>query len=266
MKAVIIEDNALDLILLKSMLATHHPSVFLMGEAGDLESSFDLIVSTKPELVFLDIELPDGKSFEIIKKLKQLEYPGFHCIVTSAFNTFDHTQQAIQYDALDFVVKPIQADLLSKAINKALNKVKNNIAPIDLPTIMHYMSLLTTQKSNKKIAFQVIKGAIEVIDSDLIAYLEADDKMTIVHNIDGSRFYASNNIGFYKRLFENELSFFQIAKNIIVNTKNVKRFDPYETMVTLSNGKNIFASRRGAQEFKKFLQEPGSLSERGESA
>lgn len=266
MKAVIIEDNPLDLILLKSMLASHHPSLILMGEAGDLESGFDLIASTKPELVFLDIELSDGKSFEIIKRLKQHEYPAFHCIVTSAYDTFDHTQLAIQYDALDFIVKPVQADHLSKAINKALNKVQNNIAPIDLPTIMHYMSLLTTQKSNKKIAFQVIKGAIEVIDSDLIAYMEADDKMTIVHHVDGSRFYASNNIGFYKRLFENELNFFQIAKNIIVNTKNVKRFDPYESMVTLCNGKNIFASRRGAQEFKKFLQEPGAHSERAENS
>lgn len=266
MTAVIIEDNPLDLKLLTGLLANHHPEVNILGDSGNLESSFDLIASSRPDLVFLDIELSDGKSFDILKKLKLHGHPNFHCIITTAHNSFDNTQQAIQYDALDFIVKPILSDHLSKAINKALKKVQNNIAPIDLPTIMNYMSLLTTQQSNKKIAFQVIKGAIEVIDSDMIAYMEADDKMTIVHNIDGTRFYASNNIGFYKRLFENELNFFQIAKNIIVNTKNVKRFDPYETMVTLSNGKNVFASRRGAQEFKKFLQEPGNLTERGENA
>ncbi len=266
MTAVIIEDNPLDLKLLTGLLANHHPDVNILGDSGNLEASFDLIASSRPDLVFLDIELSDGKSFDILKKLKLHGHPNFHCIITTAHKSFDYTQQAIQYDALDFIVKPILSEPLSNAINKALKKVQNNIAPIDLPTIMNYMSLLTTQQSNKKIAFQVIKGAIEVIDSDMIAYMEADDKMTIVHNIDGTRFYASNNIGFYKKLFENELSFFQIAKNIIVNTKNVKRFDPYETMVTLSNGKNVFASRRGAQEFKKFLQEPGNLTERGESA
>jgi two-component system LytT family response regulator len=253
MKAVIIEDNPLDLKLLASMLAMHHSDVQIEGDAGNTEEGFDLIVSTRPELVFLDIELSDGNSFEILKKLKHHGHPSFHCIVITAHDSFDYTQMAIQFDALDFIIKPIQPDHLSKAIGKALKKVQNNIAPIDLPTIMNYMSLLTTQQSNKKIAFQVVRGAIEVIDSDLIAYMEADDKMTIIHNIDGSKFYASNNIGYYKRLFEHELNFFQIAKNIIVNTKNVKRFDPYETMVTLNNGKNIFASRRGAQEFKKIL-------------
>lgn len=266
MKAVIIEDNPLDLKLLASMLAMHHSEVNIEGNAGNVEEGFDLIASTRPELVFLDIELSDGNSFEILKKLKVHGHPSFHCIIITAHNSFDYTLQAIQFDALDFIVKPIQPDHLSKALIKAFKKIQNNIAPIDLPTIMNYMSLLSTQHSNKKIAFQVVRGAIEVIDSDLIAYLEADDKMTIVHNIDGNKFHASNNIGYYKKLFEHELSFFQIAKNIIVNTKNVKRFDPYETMVTLNNGKNIFASRRGAHEFKKFLQEPGNLSEKGESA
>ena len=115
--AAIIEDEPKNVRILKEMLASFCPQVSVCGEAGDVAAAFDLIKMKKPDLIFLDIEMPGGNAFTLLDQLKPI---GFEVIFVSAYDNY--TLKAIKYSALDYLLKPINIEELIAAVNKVSEK------------------------------------------------------------------------------------------------------------------------------------------------
>ena len=252
-QSIIVEDIPANREVLKKLLAEQCPNVSILGEAETIEEAENLIKKTNPRLVFLDIELKQTTGFDLLKKLHREGSINFETIFFTAHGTYDNATRAIKYSALDFLTKPLDPEKLRHAVEKASKKLnqKQHNAQIEL--------LLETLKSpsakTNRIAFHLLKGIIEFVKVDDIVYLEADQNVSYVYLQNGSKLNAMRNLGHYSKLLVSDYSFFPISHSIVVNLDYVKRYNHSELTVSLTNGKHLFASRRGGQDFKRYLNE-----------
>ncbi|HTE40600.1 MAG TPA: LytTR family DNA-binding domain-containing protein [Steroidobacteraceae bacterium] len=129
MRAVIIEDEPLARRELRRLLAPH-PTVEIIGEAANVEDAKKLIESTSPDLLFLDIHMPGGTGFDLLEQLEQVPA----VIFTTAYD--EHAVRAFEVDAIDYLLKPIEADRLAAAIGRmeaaAAKKASATTSPQDI--------------------------------------------------------------------------------------------------------------------------------------
>ena len=115
MTALIIEDSRLARVELKNLLKKH-PEIELLGEAVNAEEGQQMIERLAPDLVFLDIQMPGRNAFELLEALDQIPM----VIFTTAFD--EYALKSFEFNALDYLLKPIGAERLALAIGKALEK------------------------------------------------------------------------------------------------------------------------------------------------
>ena len=118
-KALIVEDNVFMATLLNDMLQQYTQTVTVMGIANSGTEALQLIANTNPGVVFLDVELPDMTSFELLSKLPEIN---FKTIFTTAHSHY--AIKAFRINALDYLVKPIKEEELKEAIHR-ISKHKN---------------------------------------------------------------------------------------------------------------------------------------------
>src|SRR5690349_5627340 len=111
MKTIIIDDELRSHEVLKKMLMDRHRDVQVVGSGHNVREGLELVQKLHPELVFLDIEMPDGTGFDL---LQQLTNPGFSIIFITAHNKYAIT--AIHFGALDYLLKPLVEDDLADAM------------------------------------------------------------------------------------------------------------------------------------------------------
>lgn len=114
-RALIIDDEPRNVRILKNLLEEFCPEVTIEGEAGDVNTAFTAIRHYKPDLVFLDIEMPYGNAFDLLDKLMPID---FEVIFITAFDTY--TLKAFKYSALDYLLKPVDIQDLKAAVKRAV--------------------------------------------------------------------------------------------------------------------------------------------------
>jgi two-component system, LytTR family, response regulator len=114
MRAVIIDDEKKARETIRSIIELYCPDVDLIGEADSVKTGIELINTQKPEIVFLDINLNDGSGFDLLKKVNGIN---FKTIFITAYE--DHALKAFKFSALDYILKPVDPDDLTAAIEKA---------------------------------------------------------------------------------------------------------------------------------------------------
>lgn len=249
--AIIIEDVPATRVTLKNILSKEFNQIRVVGEAGSVNEGYQLIKQQHPELVFMDIQLEDGTSFDILTQLQAEEAVNFGIVFFTAYGNYEYATKAIEYSALDFISKPIDAQKLQKAVTKAEARInqegyKNQVALL-LETLTN-----NTNKS-QRIAIHLIRGIIEFVDVERIMYLEADGTMTKVYLEKGATLHAAKNLGSYGKLLKKDYDFYSISNSIIVNLAFVKRYIHRELTVKLLDGTLLSASRRGGQDFKNIV-------------
>ena len=122
LKALIVEDNAFMAEVLRDLLEQHTTDISVAGIATSGKEALQLIATTKPDLVFLDIELPDMTGFEM---LQQLDDINFQTIFTTSHSHY--AIKAFRFNALDYLIKPIKENELDEAIKRFLKTAGNSI-------------------------------------------------------------------------------------------------------------------------------------------
>ena len=117
-RAIIVDDEDASRITLKALLGRYVPDVQIIAEAVDVESGLATIKQFTPDLVFLDIQMPDGSGFRLLEMLPEID---FDVIFTTAFDQY--AIKAIKFSALDYLLKPIVPDDLKKAVEKHREKI-----------------------------------------------------------------------------------------------------------------------------------------------
>ena len=240
MKALIVDDEERSHIALEAVLKQHHPELELVAHGYDVEQGIELIGKHQPELLFLDIEMPDGTGFDLLSRIAK---PQFHLIFVTAFNQY--AQTAIRFGALDYLTKPVVAAELSNAILKARVKQIERIQLEQLEIIQETLRKLEQRQLPKRMGIATSKGVLFFPTNDIIR-LEAMDNFTEFKlQDDHRRLIASHHLKKFELDLSPYLNFMRIHRSYLINLLHVKRLIKGERwFVEMTDGGMIPVAKR----------------------
>ncbi len=213
-KAIIIEDEAKAAELLSEMVHEIEPRIQIVDKCADLPTAVKSIKKNMPDLVFLDVELPIYNGLQLLNFFNPDEIK-FRIIFTTA--SHQHAIQAFNMSAVDYVLKPIQYDKLTNAIQKFLeNQSKGEQIPYGALKDNYFSN------GNKKIVVPLMNG-FEIIKLKDILYIKAEGSYAHIHQENGSSLTVSHNLKYYEDIFCGEINFIRVHRSYLVNINFVKR-------------------------------------------
>ena len=215
LKAVIVEDDAVNIDVLKELLAQKCPQVFVAGEALNVNDGVALIKQNDPDIVFLDIEMPYGNGFELLRQLQPVD---FEVIFTTAFDAY--ALEAIKFSALDYLLKPVNAEELKQAVSKASHRLHQKSVNRQLNNLFNILS--GTNNKPLHIALPVKNGFDFVAITD-ITHCVSQNGYTYIHTTSGKKYISQKTLNEYEELTA-KYSFCRIHHAGLINTSFIKRY------------------------------------------
>lgn len=232
MNVLIVDDERLARSELRRLLASFS-DVMVVGEANNADQARERIAQLKPDVVLLDIQMPGETGFELLEKL---EPPAPHVIFTTAYDEF--AVKAFEYNALDYLMKPVDPARLTSAIEKVRNLVRPGdraarLAPEDKVFV----------RDGERCWF---------VEARQIRLLESEGNYTRIHFTDAQpQLFRSLN-AMEERL--DPKTFFRANRRQIINLEWIDSIEPWFSsglLVTLKGGAKVELSRRQAQDFRE---------------
>jgi len=242
--SVIIVDD--DLVLCNKLWAyfdEHRTTFNVLQQCHDYDCALEALKKEKPDLVLLDIELGTRDSFDLIKELDEINFE-----IIFITNGDEHALKALQFSAIDYLVKPFSIADLNKAITKAKDKIKNNNDLNRYDILRH--NIFRSQKSHHKIIIPE-SSSFEFVTTRDILRCEGWSKYTKVFLVDGRMITSSYNLGHYRKILET-YSFFHCHKSHLINTTHIKSYLNIGT-VEMNDGTMIPVARRKKELFVKMV-------------
>lgn len=245
LKALIIEDEQKSREMLAMLVEKNCPQLQIAGLAKNVKEGIELINSTKPDLIFLDISMPDGTGFDLLEAVQGKK---FELIFTTA--TDKHALKAIKYSACDYLLKPIDIDELKLAVEKVLQK-KNSAPSMD--NLQFLIQQLKKADDNYQKITLPTGNAYEIINIKDIIRCEADASYTHFHLVGGKKLMVSASLKHYEDLLpENE--FIRVHHQHLINMQHVTRYLKQDGgYAVMSDGTQIEISRRKKDAFMERL-------------
>ncbi len=234
LKTVIIDDDYVSRMILRDMLEKFLDNVKIIGEAGTVSDGVKLIEDTDPELVLLDISMPDGTGFDLLDKLKSIN---FKLIFITAYS--EYAVKAFKYSAFDYIVKPLNVDELTKAIMRIplIKQIDNKVSVTTLKENL----LASGESSSKTVALPEING-FAIVNIDDIVRCEGKRNYTRIIFKEASEKIVSRTLLEFEHLLA-PLGFVRIHRSHLVNIINVVRYLKSEGgMVELKTGELLKVS------------------------
>jgi two-component system, LytTR family, response regulator len=240
----IVIDDELDCIgVLQKLLAEYCPEVQLIGSASDSNEGVDLILKQRPDLLFLDIEMPIMNGFQI---LEEVGATNFQLVFTTAYDRY--AVKAFKYSALDYLLKPIDPRDLVAAVQKASRRQEIDKQQLELLRRQLYAP---RSSGSDKLALPYQHGFIFVTIEDIL-YVEADDYYARLQTVQGENYLVTKTLREIEETLDDQL-FFRIHRQYLVNISRVKKFLKVESMVVMSNGKELPVARNRKEDFGKLF-------------
>ncbi len=233
--AIIVEDSRLARTELKALLK-EHPEIDILAEATNCEEAVNAIKEYKPDLVFLDINLPDGSGFDILEKISIVP----EVIFTTAYDEF--AIDAFEVNALDYLLKPIRAEKMKRAIEKVQRTKENGILQSD------------RHLTDESKVFVKDGERCWLIKLNKVRYIQSAGNYSQL-------FFDKNKPMIYKSLSKLEerlpvQSFFRANRSQIVNLNFIESVETWGNgglILTMNDGAEIEVSRRHTSNFKQLL-------------
>lgn len=251
MKVVIIEDEAFAADALEKIIQDLKPQTKIEQRLESIEETVEYFrEKPQPDLIFCDIHLSDGSSFEIFKQI-EIKTP---VIFTTAYN--EYAIEAFKVNSIDYLLKPIKKEEVAQAIKKyeALRKDDVTLGLEKLKNLIHS----STQASEKKSRFMVKSGqAIRTIPSEEVAYFMAEEGVVLLFTFEGKKFVVNYTLDQLEDHLETK-KFFRVNRQLIANIEAVSEVSPYfkgRLHLTLNPdlaGEQIISSSK-AGAFKEWL-------------
>jgi len=235
-KAIVIDDQKNSREVITELLKECFEEIKVVAEAGDVKHSIEEIEKHKPNLLFLDVDLPDGTGFDI---LKNIDYSNIKVVFITAHQ--DYAIQAIKFSAFDFILKPFNTSELIKTVRKVLDEhtAQNNS--------LRFESILSNFGNSlpelKKIVLKT-SDRIYLVNIKDITHCEADNNYTIFYLVNGTTIMVSKTIKTYETLLA-EHQFMRVHQSHLVNLNYIQHFDkPDGGMLVLSDNSTIPVSHQ----------------------
>ncbi len=235
-KTIIIDDEKLAREGLKNLLKEFN-DIEIIGEASNADEGLDLIDKLKPQLIFLDIQMPEKTGFEMLEEL--IETPAI--IFTTAYNEF--AIKAFEVNALDYILKPIETTRLREAISKAKKQI----------------ALAEEQKGSQKLADD---SQVFIRDGERCWYVKLADIRLIESNGNYAKIYFDKFQPLIHRTLNalderlNPTMFFRANRQQIINLNYIEKIEPFFNsgfLFYMKDGSKVEVSRRQAVKFKDMM-------------
>lgn len=241
-KTILVDDEPRGLSALKKLLEIYCPDIKIIGECLDTRSAIEHIQLLEPDLVFLDIAMPEKNGFDLLNELSPVN---FEIIFVTAHN--EYTIQAFRYSAVDYLLKPVEEDLLIEAVRRASQRISGKASASQVETFLYNLRKLQTP-AEMKLCIPDMKG-FRVVEISDIVYCESESSYTIFHLYNGQTLTASKSIMEYELLLDHS-GFCRVHKSFLVNLQHIREYVRGEGgSVVLTNDKTIEVSRRKKEVF-----------------
>lgn len=247
-KAIIIDDEARGIDVLSGLIDNYCPEITVAGLATDIVSGTELIRKEKPDVLFLDIEMPEGNGFQL---LEQFDHIDFEVVFVTAYN--DYAIRALRFSALDYLLKPVSIPELKETVKRLRSKQDSAAGNKRLE---HLKQTLEDGNPFHKIVLSTLTGYYFINIAEII-YCEASENYTHFHMEGNIKYTASRPLKEFALLFEKH-HFFRIHKSYLINLTQVS-FVNKESWVSMSNHAELPVSFRKRAEFFELLKELNSI-------
>lgn len=244
-RTIIVEDEQKSREMLAGLIEKGCPQLTVVGLARDVKEGVDMIRQQKPDLVFLDISMPDGSGFDL---LEQVHGQKFELIFATASDA--HAIKAIKYSACDYLLKPIDIDELRLAVDRVVNKRQSTPNMDNLQFLIQH--LRKADENYQKITLPT-GNAYEIVNIRDIIRCEADGSYTTFYLNDKRKLLISAGLKHYEELLP-ESEFIRVHHHHLINMNHVVRFLKEDGgYAVMSDGSRIEISRRKKETFMERL-------------
>lgn len=232
---LIIEDEPLARKTLHDF-STEFDWLEVIGEAGDGGAAIELINKLKPQLIFLDVQMPEFSGLEVLRRAKHRPAVVF----TTAFDNYAVT--AFEFEAIDYLLKPFGRERFRHTINRVEKYFQRAEKVIESAPNEPLKRLFVRDKQ------RIVPLAIEEI-----IWLEADDDYTIIHT-QNKNYLVSITLKEFTQILD-PTKFFRVHRSAIINLEQIKEIEEFDRRLLLymNDGKEVQASRQGSQILKQFI-------------
>lgn len=214
MNAVIVDDEATVRNTIRTLLNENFPDITILATAGSVEEGYEEAIRHKPDLLFLDIELPDGLGFDLLKKFPQVP---FKVIFVTGHQ--EYALDAIKVSALDYILKPVDIDEFCHAVEKARRLISQTDQQLKFQA-------LTENLQSKKILKRIIlhtSDHLQIVSVSDIVRAEADSNYTTFTLSNGKHVLVSRTIKEFESLLSGS-GMIRVHQSHLVNLNYIDRF------------------------------------------
>jgi two-component system, LytTR family, response regulator len=237
--SVIVDDEERARDVLENLLARFCPEVEVTGKYSSVMQAVEAFKTATPDLVFLDIEMPNYAGFEIVKFLENIS---FEIIFVTAYDKY--AVRAFEVSAVDYLLKPVDIDRLKMAVSK-VKKLTN------LKANSERLNLLSQTLRSKEVKSILVsdKGYQQVIPVDSIIAIEAEESYCLIHTTE-KKHTVSKNLKHFEVVFADHPSFFRVHKSWIISKKHIVNYSKSDLLINLTNGLTARLSKYKKAEFE----------------
>ncbi|AEA45317.1 LytR/AlgR family response regulator transcription factor [Fluviicola taffensis] len=234
--AVIIDDETKSRFVLHTLITQNFPEIQLIGEASNVDEAYKLLVEVKPQLIFLDIQMPKSDGFTLLKHFEKVP---FEVVFVTSFDQY--AIWAIKFSALDYLLKPVEISDLGQAIEKAKESIslkRNNQSQI--------VNLLRTieDSENQRISIHSADSVIMIEEKSIISIM-SDGNYCTIRTDNNDRFISTRRLIDFEEYFDENSSFVRITRRHIINTTKIIKYSKGEPcIIEMTNDEVFEVSRR----------------------
>lgn len=246
-RAIIVEDEFLNRRLIKTLIGKVSPSFNVVGEAKNVEEGLILINTLKPDVVFLDIKMPDGNGFDLLRINGKCD---FEVVFITGFD--EYALQAFEFNAMDYILKPIDSEKLTRALGRVKARIDNSISNVD-----SLKSILKSYNSKDAVITKIPlhhNNSVVLLDLDELMYIKSDDGCTLFFTFDSKLYKSSRKLADYEFIIQRFPNFVRINRGTFINSNAIKSYTKgARYSVVLKDGTPFEISRRRKSEILSAL-------------
>jgi len=244
-KAIIIDDEENARSALSLLLNEYAPEIDIVAKCSNVPDGVLAINKHNPEIVFLDIEMPDYNGFELLGFFKEIT---FQIIFVTAYNQY--AIRAFEVSATDYLLKPIEIDSLKAAVEKSKKRVQ-------IENLSQRLQILQSTYINnevQKIAVPMSSG-LQFVELDTIIYFEADRVYTHLFLTNDSKLTITKSLRVFEEILDNRPFFFRPHRSYLINIHRINKYLRGESLIVMDGHQEIPISRDRKNEFENLLKE-----------
>ncbi|MEO1257345.1 MAG: LytTR family DNA-binding domain-containing protein [Bacteroidota bacterium] len=240
LNALIIDDEQDSRETLRNYVGKYCPQVTVLAECANIIEAKEAILKHRPQLLFLDIEMPHGNAFDLLEQWGEID---FEIIFITAYSQY--AVQAFNLSAAHYLLKPVDIEELEKAVENVTHLISQKEKLSRANILLENMAALNAQ--NRKLVLPLMEG-FDVVKISSILYCEAQDNFTCFYFLDGKKSMICRSLKFYEKALS-EFGFCRVHRSHMVNLEYVKRYIKGKGgSVIMENGKEIMVSNNRKEE------------------